>query len=235
MNFDYILQIGAGGTGAVLAPLLARLAHYHESLPGTMTIADGDTYETHNANRQPIGASHVGTNKASHLLNVLPSQGLNNIAAFPDYVNRRTLEELIKDRQSCLIVCAVDNNATRKATLEVLELSDCDFLWVSPANADNADGSSPIKGQVLWYGRKGARQLGVNPAELYTEISSPNGPIPRKGSCAAQAPSHPQLLAANALAAAWTMSVIQNALDGRLPDEKHALFFDARQMRFALA
>lgn len=230
-----VFQIGAGGTGACLAPNLARLAAYHPKCDDIITIADGDKYEEKNITRQPIGGNHAETYKAIHLADtLLHAQGLKANAC-TEYVDQTLMQQWLDEQEGpVLVVCAVDNNATRRMTIDVLTESSKDFFWVSPANADDENGDSPIKGQVLWYGRKGARELGANPALIYEALINPTGFIPEKDGCAEHAPSHPQLLSANLLSAAWAMTVIQNYLDNRLP-KGHAVFFDGRAVRFNLA
>ena len=69
---------------------------------------------------------------------------------------------------------------------------------------------------------------------LFPNIEVPNDGIPRKNSCAEAAKSTPQLIAANALAAAYTLTIIQNFLDGRMPFQASHMFFNGRSLQLTV-
>ena len=128
-----------------------------------------------------------------------------------------------------MIVCAVDNDATRKVVCEVLEASKAflpSFFFATPGN-DAGEGGRPaeIKGQVLWWGYTEGTDFGLDPTKVYPNLENPSDPAPVRGACTANAPSQPQLIAANLMAAATTLSVIQSLLDQTIDPTKHALFF----------
>jgi hypothetical protein len=242
MRITDTLIIGAGGTGGILIPPLVRLLTYHDKVEKHcgapfVAIADGDDFEEHNRTRQVMPA--IATGKVEAMTNLLDFQALptDYIDPLPQYLDEDFIKRWLRSgpKESSLdftplIVVAVDNDATRKATLDAIEaVHEGDFFWVSPGNATSTATEEPIRGQVLWYGRYKDQQLGLNPALLYPNIERPDGPIPQAGSCSAMAPSEPQLLASNALAAAWTLAVISNLLDGQLLADQHALFFDGRK------
>lgn len=233
--FDSVMLIGAGGTGAVLAPLLARFAEYHPQVKAGVTVIDADRYEEKNMVRQPIGAGQVNMNKAEWVKVLCEQQGLKNVISEDLYVDTPWLSERLKAAENHLIVCAVDNNATRKATLDALEKTTSDFAWFSPANADDEDGNKVVRGQVLWWARQQDAEYGKNPATIYDQIKNPDGIVPRVGGCFEHAPSAPQLLAANALAAAYTMAMIQGMLDKALKASAHGAFFNGTTMNSGLA
>jgi hypothetical protein len=129
------------------------------------------------------------------------------------------------------MILAVDNDATRKVSLEACDRLSGDFLWISPGNADTSAGSDVIRGTVAWWGRQQGQPVGVDPRICFSNIASPADDIPRAGTCSSQAPSHPQLIAANFLAAAWTLAIVDAALNGRLNGSTGCLFFDGSNLR----
>lgn len=155
-------------------------------------------------------------------------QGLA-IEACPQYLDKALLRRLLRrDASPVLLVAAVDNDATRKLCIEVLGESSRDFLFVTPGNAGADDPAAAIKGNILWFGQQGDTAIGLNPALVFPNIETPQDAAPRYGSCATAAPSSPQLIAANALAAAYTLAVIQNLLDGALAPNASSCFFNGR-------
>ena len=127
-----------------------------------------------------------------------------------------------------LVVAAVDNDATRKMCIDVLDAADGDYLFVTPGNSDADDPEAAIKGNVLWCGRVDSTPIGIPPTILFPNIERPQDAIPRKGSCLDAAVSSPQLIPANSLAAAYTLAVVQNFLDDRMPFEASHMFFNGR-------
>jgi hypothetical protein len=198
-----------------------------------VTVIDGDTFEEHNISRQHIGADQIGVNKADWLAALCQQQGLP-VDSVPSYLDKTLLRKLLRrDASPVLLVAAVDNDATRKLCIDVLEESSRDFLFITPGNAGAEDPDAAIRGNVLWYGRQGDEAIGLNPALVFPNIEEPQDAIPREGSCATQAPSSPQLITANVLAAAYTLTVLQNLLDGAINTTASSVFFNGR--RFALS
>jgi len=233
MRLSRTLILGAGGTGGLLIPSLARLLRYHPNA-GTghpITVVDGDVFDDNNITRQHIGIKQVGTNKADWISDLCALQGLE-IGAHPAFADKALLRRLVRaDACPLLLVATVDNDATRAMCIEVLLESSRDFFFVTPGYSSADDPAAAIKGQVLWFGREGDANYGINPALVFPNIEVPQDAIPREGSCANQAPSAPQLLSANALAAAHTLAVIQNLLDGALPHTHSSVFFNGRNFK----
>lgn len=226
---DLTLQIGCGGTGGILAPMLARLLAYHQNSQSKLIFIDGDEFEEHNQTRQIVGPGQLGMNKARVLADLCLQQGLNDVSAIEKFLQVAMLPRLL-DRAICpLIVCAVDNDATRSAVLKYCIDNCSNFFWVTPGNADDSDGTSPIRGQVMWYGQCFGKTYGVNPLEAFPQIADPQDEIPRQGSCANNAPSAPQLITSNAMAASFTLAVIQNLLDDTLAPTAYQALFNARE------
>lgn len=236
MSFNQVLFVGTGGTGGILAPLVCRLMEYHPLGTTNITLCDGDIFEPHNANRQLANEQTLGKNKATVTAQMIYEQGLEIPNVIPNYLSSSSFKRELdaEDDGTIMIILAVDNDATRAMTLNVLEEHKRDFVWISPGNAGADDPASAIKGQVIWYGRIGDQTLGLHPAELFPNIAQPSDHVPKKGTCSAQAPSSPQLLSANAAAAALTLAVIQNMLDCQLPDSGNTVYFNYRNFTTSL-
>ena len=224
MQINQAAVIGCGGTGQQLIPSLIRLLKYHESGTTSFTAYDGDQFEEHNAERQ-IGSTG---SKADVLNDLLRLQHLDRVCV-DRYISKPALERIRRDTKGMLlVVAAVDNDATRKMCIEVLDAADGDYLFVTPGNSDADDPDAAIKGNVLWCGRVDSTQIGIPPTILFPNIERPQDAIPRKGSCVEDAVSSPQLIPANSLAAAYTLAVVQNFLDDRMPFEASHMFFNGR-------
>lgn len=230
MQFKSTLIIGAGGTGQQLIPPLVRLLKYHSHGCEDVTIYDGDAFEDHNIERQVASTG----DKAAIINDILKQQGLSADCR-PRYVSRLILEKYLERYNetdgAVLVIAAVDNDASRKMIIETLEASTTDFLFVTPGNSDAADAETSIKGNVLWFGREDGKTIGISPTILFPNIERPTDAIPRRGGCIEQAPSTPQLITANALAAALTLAVIQNFLDELMPFEASHCFFNGRSFQ----
>jgi hypothetical protein len=173
--------------------------------------------------------------KAAWIQQLCAQQGLE-IGATNAFADKPMLRRLVRaDACPLLLVAAVDNDATRKLCIEVLLESSRDFFFITPGNSSADDPAAAIKGQVLWFGRQGELNYGLNPALVFPNIEHPQDAVPREGSCANQAPSSPQLLTANALAAANTLAVIQNLLDGALAPTHSSVFFNGRSFKSTIS
>lgn len=225
---DLTLQIGCGGTGGILAPMLARLLAYHSNSNPNIVFVDGDEFEEKNVTRQIVGPSQLGMNKAKAMVDLCLNQGLEAVSAVEQYVNEQHFARLVRRAEFPLVVCAVDNDATRSVILKYCLNNLNEFFWISPGNADDEDGTSPIRGQVMWYGLQGVKTYGINPLEVFPQLADPQDRIPVAGSCANNAPSAPQLITSNAMAATMTLAVIQNLLDNTLPESSYSAVFNAR-------
>ena len=225
MQINQAIVIGCGGTGQQLIPSLLRLLQYHPQGTTSVNAYDGDQFEEHNVERQ-LAASG---SKADVLNTVLERMGLPPVCQ-DRYISKAVMERTRRQTSdgTTLVVAAVDNDATRKMCIDVLSSTDGDFLFVTPGNSDADDPDAAIKGNVLWFGRVGDQTIGIAPDVLFPNIERPQDAIPRKGSCTDNAVSSPQLISANALAAAYTLTVVQNFLDDLMPLEASHLFFNGR-------
>lgn len=231
MSFTDVHLVGCGGTGSALAPQLARLCAYHEMASNApFTLWDGDTFEPRNLARQVCSAQHNEQNKALVTQQLLAEQGLT-VQATPRFVNGILLRGSVG---ACpLMVNAVDNDATRASTLNFLDSTCESFFWVSPGNNDDSDGLGRISCSVLWWGRLSGVEVGIDPRTAYDNIANPTDALPVDGGCLAHAPSAPQLITANALAASLTLLVLQNLFDGRLPARSSSVVMDGRDLKLS--
>lgn len=235
MHITDTIVVGCGGTGGQLIPPLARLLAYHQNSESRVVLVDGDDYEPHNAARQLVGPTQIGANKATAMAEFCYFQGLSDVEAKPVFADDGLISRLVMESNTPLIIAAVDNDATRRMILQVLAATRQNFMFVSPGNADDSDGTNPIRGNVSWWGRADDQTLGINPALVFPNIERPNDAVPRRGSCALMAPSAPQLITANALAATLTLAIVQNLLDRTLPADASTLYFNGRTFQFTFS
>jgi hypothetical protein len=223
------MLIGCGGTASILAPHLARLLSYHPaSDKATLILADGDELEEHNLTRQNFGTAHVGRNKAHILHDHLEGLGLINTTAWPKYINTTNIGRWLDAGKAVrLVIAAVDNDRTRHDTLAVLQSSGVDYVFITPGNSDITERP---RGQVFWCGKVGDESLGLDLLSLYPNLQSPSDIAPTSGGCIEHAPSQPQLITSNMLAAAWTLAVVQNLLDLELDAAHHAVYYGVRNL-----
>lgn len=236
MNFtpDKTFVIGSGGSGGHLVPALARLLAYHKNTQNTsVVVIDGDEYEEKNMTRQIVAPSQLGLNKAQAMKDFCNYQGLQNVDYKPEFISASTFIPMLRRSESPMIVACVDNDATRLALINAIS-STCksDFFFITPGNSDGVD---DVKGQTLWYGRIDGVDVGCNPALVYPNIENPQDSIPHEGSCALHAPSRPQLIAANFMAASITLMIIQNLLDGQIDSKQSSMFFNLRTMKTSVS
>jgi hypothetical protein len=230
--FGSCTLVGCGGTGSTLAPQLARLLHYHPNGPEAIAFVDADKIETRNLERQPFEPGEVGTCKSQAIADATGALVPGIGASWHEtYLDRPLALKFLRAQPNPMLILAVDNDATRKVSLEACDKLSGDFLWISPGNADASAGSDIIRGTVAWWGRQRGQPVGVDPRICFSNIASPADDLPRVGTCSSQAPSHPQLLAANFLAAAWVLAVVDAALNGRLSSSTGCLFFDGSNLR----
>jgi hypothetical protein len=235
MQISQVTVIGAGGTGQQLIPSLMRMLQYHSQGTDNVAVYDGDQFEEHNGARQ----INISGSKADRLNELLEKQMLAPVCR-DQYMSASKLQAM-RQRKSAqtdgahLVIAAVDNDATRKMCIDILLDTPGDFLFVTPGNSDASEEDKDIKGNVLWFGRVGDQQVGLNPALLFPNIEHPSDGIPRKGSCLDDAVSTPQLIAANALAAAYTLTVVQNFLDDKMPFEASNCFFNGRSLQLTVS
>ena len=207
------------------------MLEYHPNGTVRVTVYDGDAFERHNIKRQ----IHDSGTKADRMNELLEKQLLTPVCK-DQYMSEALMKSICRkaDDGVHLVIAAVDNDATRKMCLNVLEESGNDFLFLSPGNSDASDPDIDIRGNVLWYGKVNGEEIGINPILLFPNIERPQDAVPRKGSCLENAVSSPQIIAANILAAAYTLTVLQDFLDDRMPYQASHLFFNGRTLQLTV-
>jgi tRNA A37 threonylcarbamoyladenosine dehydratase len=105
LNKANVLVVGLGGVGSFAAEFLARTGI------GNMTIADGDTVDITNINRQlPALHSTVGKHKvevvSERLLDINPNLNLNKINEF---LNPERMDELLNSEKFDYILDCIDS------------------------------------------------------------------------------------------------------------------------------
>jgi hypothetical protein len=233
--FDKIFVIGLGGTGGQLAEPLARtITNHSKTSNSTIYFFDGDKFEDGNKKRQKMLPEDLEQNKALSTQQQCESMGHKNIIPIDDYVSRATLIPYLRESNSPLVIATVDNDPSRAEIISAIEFtcSDKDFLFLTPGNSD---GSGDIKGQVMWFGRIGGQTYGMNPKEYDPDIANPVGEVPRQGSCIQMQTTMTQLIAANLLAAASTLAVIQSALDGTLNPSRGQFHFNGTTLQTTIS
>lgn len=109
-----ILVVGAGGTGSILLPQLARLLLLTENMP-ELHIADGDSYSESNITRQNFALQYVGENKAKYQAELLVFQMPNiadKIIYHDRYLSKADIDDIVID--GTIVINCVDNLAARK-------------------------------------------------------------------------------------------------------------------------
>lgn len=233
--FDKTFVIGTGGTGGYLIPALVRTLQYHPATrDNVVTIIDGDDFEDKNQARQMMTPDHIGTNKADAMAEMCNAMGLTNVVSVGEFVTMASFVPFLEESDCPLIIAAVDNDATRSAIIDAIQLvcTDKDFFFITPGNSD---GLEEVRGQTLWFGRIKGESVGMNPKDAYPNIANPDDRIPSAGSCARMQESRPQVISANFMAAAQTLAVIQNLLDEKLEPNKSQLYFNIRNLKTSVS
>jgi hypothetical protein len=233
--FDKAYIIGSGGTGGDLIPHLVRTLAFHPKTKNCMiTIFDGDTFEEKNQARQLMTPGHVGQNKAEAATQMCNEMGFPNVLAVDEFITLSSFVPYLEESSNPLIIATVDNFASRAAVIRAIETAcnDKDFFFITPGNSD---GLEEVRGQILWFGRINGQDYGMNPMVYDQDIANPTDTIPRKGSCVLLQESRPQLIAANLKAAADTLMVIQNALDGVLNPTYSQLHFNGTTLKSTIS
>ena len=230
MQFSDYHFIGAGGIGSWLIPAAVRLLAYAQQEYSAPFIYDGDSFEEHNSERQLCGADQLGLNKATAMSEVLAQQGLNSTPV-DKFVDKPVLRTMLKHSDAPLVISCVDNDATRKLIIDVLEERQLDFVHIT---CGNSDGTDSIRASCHWHGVMAGQQIGINPALLFQNLTNPTDHAPVAGTCSAEAPSRPQLIAANFSAANLAITVLTNLLQGELDLTAHSAFANGRTFKTAI-
>lgn len=193
-DIEKIIVLGAGGTGSILLPQLARYL-LSKKYFGDLIIADGDSYTEDNIARQTFSLQYVGTNKAEYQAMALASQlpeMEKQLEFIPEYLSKAKLQKLITD--GTIVFNCVDNLAARKYVEDkCLKLKNAVHICC---------GNELRSGQVQINYRKGGKQITPSIYKQSPEFNS-NDDDRATLSCeqVAALPSGGQVIVANMMAA----------------------------------
>lgn len=213
-----IVMMGAGGTGAHIAPNLYRLLYALER-PVRFIIADGDSVEERNLVRQHFSKAELGMNKARALAERYAEAFGLTPEYVPDFIeSKERLKELVTPLtrliqvdyhriavpEQVILIGAVDNNKSRKLCHEVFrEMHELIYI-----DSGNGEFSGQVVCGVRRYGRTMQKPVGT----LYPDVLEETDKFPTELSCAEASVSAPQAITANLTAAAIVVDLVYNIL-----------------------
>lgn len=228
MNFSTnrpvkVVMLGAGGTGAHIAPHLYRLLYALER-PVKFIICDGDKVEPKNLVRQNFTQADLGENKArviaerysdvfgletSYIPRFIENAGQLEELLRPKvfrefYRNTQTGGKWVSESELVILIGAVDNNKSRKLCHEVF-LRARDLIYIDSGNGE-------YTGQIVCGIRRAGKTIYKPVGMLYPEVNSPEDLFPTEVSCAEASVSAPQTIVANLMAATAVVTMIYNIL-----------------------
>lgn len=218
MNFSKkrpvkIVMLGAGGTGAHIAPHLYRLLYALER-PVKFIICDGDKVEPKNLVRQNFTEADLGENKARVIAERYSDVFGLETSYIPRFIeDAGQLEELLRpevfrhyvygsepntgrwvtNSELVILIGAMDNNKSRKLCHEVF-LRARDLVYIDSGNGE-------YTGQIVCGIRRAGKTVYKPVGMLYPEVSTPEDLFPTEVSCAEASVSAPQTIVANLMAA----------------------------------
>ena len=221
-----VVMLGAGGTGAHIAPHLYRLLYALER-PVKFIICDGDKVEPKNLVRQNFTQADLGENKARVVAERYSEAFGLETSYVPSFIESAArLEELVRpeaiytgryvrDRKSdiwvretvselVILIGAVDNNRSRKLCHEVF-LQARDLIYIDSGNGE-------YTGQIVCGIRRAGKTFYKPVGMLYPEVNAPEDLFPTEASCAEASVSVPQTIVANLMAATTVVTMIYNIL-----------------------
>jgi hypothetical protein len=202
--------IGLGGVGGIAARYGAMFLASLQC-PARLVLIDGDQFEASNATRMYFSAAgNKATVTRADLLDRFADSQLS-LLAIPEYITPENIGRLI--RKGDLVLCCVDNHATRKLLSDFCAANLKDVCLISGGN----DGVGPdasgkllrgTYGNVQIYLRRGGVELNPALTRYHAEIREPVDHLPSEKSCTELVASVPQILFANLM----TASAMLNAL-----------------------
>ena len=234
-----IVMIGAGGTGAYVAPHIYRLLHVLDR-PVRFIIADGDTVEEKNLIRQNFVASDLGENKAKVLAERYASAFGMEIEYIPEFIESEdrlrslvTPDRIVQTsisssqfiegfnmsdvfRNLVILIGAVDNNRSRQMCHRVFKSME-ELIYIDSGNGE-------YTGQVVCGIRRNNRSYYKPVGDIYPDILLETDKFPTELSCAEAAVSAPQSIAANIMAAAVITSYVYNIIALGVIDVRNVTF-----------
>ena len=221
-----VVMLGAGGTGAHIAPHLYRLLYALER-PVKFIVCDGDKVEPKNLVRQNFTQADLGENKARVIAERYSEAFGLETSYVPSFIeSAERLEELVRPEviytgryvhdgksgilvretipELVILIGAVDNNRSRKLCHEVF-LQARDLIYIDSGNGE-------YTGQIVCGVRRAGKTFYKPVGMLYPEVNDPEDLFPTEVSCAETSVSAPQTIAANLMAATAVVTMIYNIL-----------------------
>jgi len=209
--------IGLGGVGSVLCGRIARFLNYAKDIDSTLTLVDGDTYETKNYERQEF--TQMGNKaeiKAGDIEDQFPRL---NLDFFPSYINDANITNVILNGD--IVFLCVDNHKTRMITSNYCKnLNNVTLI---------SGGNEFTDGNVQLYVREGGKDLTPDLCAYHPEIADPVDKLPEEMSCEELAQSDPQLYFVNVWVATLMCGVFYNVVISN-KIEASEIYFDMKQM-----
>jgi hypothetical protein len=220
-----IVVLGAGGTGAHIAPHLYRLL-YSINRPVRIILADGDAVEEKNLVRQNFAFSDIGKNKARVIAERYASAFKMEAEYIPDFIeDSKRLADLLTPEtysefdkrlrlkyryefcntpETVILIGAVDNNKSRRLCHEVF-MSSRDLIYIDSGNGE-------FSGQIVCGIRRNGRTMSKPVGLLFPDVLEETDKFPSELSCAEASISAPQAITANVTAATAVVNLLYNIL-----------------------
>lgn len=221
-----VVFVGMGGTNSWLArPLLKAMNSLNRDGSNTVTIIDGDKYDSGNFERQEFSLSNLSVNKAEAKAKELKPEFTNmQITAVSKYLSQKDVDYYIQDGD--IVMVAVDCMKTRKVIDDHAKTLN-NVLLISMGN-------EMMDGDVFVYCKVDGKELTPSLQIDHPEISNAKQPSRSEMSCEqiAALPSGGQLIFANLQAATlglamfWKFMADTELLTKSNPIDVRGAYFD---------
>jgi ThiF family len=195
--------VGAGGTGSILLPILARyLRSHHADDDWLLAVIDGDQVEGHNLSRQLFHEPDINTMKATAAAARTRDP---RVLAITEFIADDNIERILVEGTTILIAA---DNYTVRGRIERHVLSLENGVVINGGN-EAATGSCQI-----WV-RENGKNVTPPLSFLHDEIHS-GGHDPASLSCVelAALPGGEQTIVANMASALWMLTALHKVLTG---------------------
>jgi molybdopterin/thiamine biosynthesis adenylyltransferase len=184
MNIQ-IKIIGLGGVGSILVERICRFLNYASDITPYIILADGDSYEQKNFDRQEFSVfGNKAEVKATDLELRFPNITLD---AYPAFINEITVGDVVKEGD--VVFLCVDNHKTRMIVNNYCK------------NLENvtliSGGNELVDGNVQVYLRRNGKDQTPDLGSYHPEIANPEDKLPEEMSCEELSKSEPQLYFTN--------------------------------------
>lgn len=212
-----VVMLGAGGTGAFVAPHIYRLLYALER-PARFVVCDGDVVEARNLIRQNFSPADLGQNKARVLAERYAAVFGMEAEYVPSFIERlEALQVLVTPNgwelerystqqtpEMVILLGCVDNNRSRQLCHQAFYQSE-DLIYIDSGNGE-------FSGQIVCGVRKKGRTLSKPVGGVHPEMLKSQDLFPSELSCENAAAADPQSIAANLTAATAILDMLYNIL-----------------------